>query len=266
MSSPESLQTAGVRVDTEGMRRAPAVLASLALLVGLISLAAPAQAATRVVSGTIYGSDGRAVDVFMGFDLKDSSGRTIDKNGCLATSCGLHGYGITIRLNGSVPATGAAPAGHTVAWSISVPTNTARLFIEAYPFSAGTYGRTDESRYGHSYRRNVAIPYPSRINVRMPLICSQGGATGAISGRSTVGGSAAALKRVATWSLGTDNNTPNPILGWNVGTTGNGTFTIPNLPSGQKYQVLATSPSGAVKHYYDVQVNSCRTTTLNVAF
>jgi hypothetical protein len=248
------------------MRRVPAALAAVALFAGLMSLAAPAQAATRVVSGTIYGSDGRAVDVFVGFDLKDSSGRTIDKNGCLATSCGLHGYGITLRLNGTVPATGAPPAGHAVSWSISVPSNTSRIFIEAYPFSSGTYGHTDESRYGHSYRRNLAIPYPTRINLRMPLICSQGGTTGAISGRATVGGAAATLKRVATWSLGADNNGPTPILGWNVGTAGNGTFTIPNLPAGQKYQVLATSPSGAMKRYYDVQVNSCRTTTLNVAF
>jgi hypothetical protein len=253
-------------VDTREMRRVPAVLAAFALFAGLLALAAPAQAAGRVVSGTIYGSDGRAVDAFLGFDLKDSSNRTVDKNGCLATSCGLHGYGITLRLNGSVPATGASPSGHAVTWSVTVPSNTAHMFIEVYPFSAGTYGKTDESRYGHAYRRNISIPYPTRINLRLPLICSQGGTTGTISGRATVGGSATTLKRIATWSLGTDNNGPKPILGWNVGTTGDGTYTLPNLPSGQKYQVLATAPNGAMKRYYDVAVSSCRTTTLNVAF
>ncbi|MCU1590976.1 MAG: hypothetical protein JWP11_2232 [Frankiales bacterium] len=247
------------------MRRLPAALASLALLGGLVALAAPAQAATRVVSGTIYGSDGRAVDAFLGFDLKDSSNRTIDKNGCLATKCGLHGYGITLRLNGSVPATGASPSGHAVTWSITVPATTAHAFIEIYPFSPGTYGHTDESRYGHAYRRNIPIPYPARINIRLPLICSQGGTTGAISGRATLGGAATTLKRVATWSLGADNNSPSPILGWNVGTAGSGTYTLPNLPAGQKYQVLATASNGVMKRYYDVQVNSCRTTTLNVA-
>jgi hypothetical protein len=255
-----------VRVDTHPMRRVPAALAVVALVAGLLALAAPAQAAGRVVSGTIYGSDGRAVDAFLGFDLKDSSGRTIDKNGCLATRCGLKGYGITLRLNGDVPATGAAPAGHKVTWSITVPADTARMFIEVYPFSSGTYGHTDESRYGHSYRRNIPIPYPARINLRLPLICAAGGTTGAISGRATVGGAPATLKRVATWSLGADNNSPNPILGWNIGTASNGSFLLPNLPAGQKYQVLATAPSGVVKRYYDVQVNSCRTTTLNVAF
>jgi hypothetical protein len=248
------------------MRRLFAVLATLAIAAGLLTLAAPAEAA-RTVTGTILGSDGRAVDAFLGFDLKNSSGQTIDKNGCLATRCGLHGYGITLRLNGDVPATGAADrTGHATQWTITVPSAATRVFIEVYPFSPGTYGKTDESRYGHSYRRNVAIPYPARINVRLPLICSQGGTTGAIAGRATVGGSGATLKRVATWSLGADNNGPSPILGWNVGTSAPGTFTIPNLPAGQKYQVLATSPSGAMKRYYDVQVNSCRTTTLNVAF
>src|SRR3954462_1720170 len=111
------------------MRRAPAALAVFALLAGLVSLATPAQAATRVVSGTILGSDGRAVDVFIGFDLKDSSGRTIDKNGCLATRCGLHGYGITKRLNGTLAATGSASrTGYATAWSITVPSNTAHMF------------------------------------------------------------------------------------------------------------------------------------------
>jgi hypothetical protein len=248
------------------MRRLFAVFATLAIAAGLLTLATPAEAA-RTVTGTILGSDGRAVDAFLGFDLKNSSGQTIDKNGCLATKCGLHGYGITLRVNGDVPATGAADrTGHVTQWSITVPSAATSVFIEVYPFSSGTYGHTDESRYGHSYRRNVHIPYPTRINVRLPLICSQGGTTGAIAGRATVGGSGATLKRVATWSLGADNNGPTPILGWNVGTAGPGTFTIPNLPAGQKYQVLATSPSGVVKRYYDVQVNSCRTTTLNVAF
>jgi hypothetical protein len=249
------------------MRRLLAVLATLGLVSGLLSLsAAPAEAA-RTVTGTILGSDGRAVDAFIGFDLKNSSGQTIDKNGCLATRCGLHGYGITLRVNKDVPATGAADrTGHLVQWSITVPSATARMFIEVYPFSSGTYGKTDESRYGHSYRRNIPIPYPVRINLRLPLICAQGGTTGAIAGRATVGGAAATLKRVATWSLAADNNGPTPILGWNVGTAASGSYKIPNLPAGQKYQVLATSPSGVLKRYYNVQVNSCRTTTLNVAF
>jgi hypothetical protein len=248
------------------MRRLFAVLASLAVLAGLVAVASPAQAA-RTVAGTIYGSDGRAVDAFLGFDLKDSSNRTIDKNGCLATRCGLHGYGITLRLNGTLAATGSTNrTAYKTSWAITVPSNTAHMFIEVYPFSAGTYGHTDESRYGHAYRRNIAIPYPARINIRLPLICSQGGTTGAISGRATVGGAATTLKRVATWSLGTDNNGPSPILGWNVGTTSSGAFTLPNLPAGQKYQVLATAPSGAMKRYYGIAVNSCRTTALNIAF
>ncbi|GAC1441258.1 MAG: hypothetical protein NVSMB55_08520 [Mycobacteriales bacterium] len=238
----------------------------IALVAGGLALAAPAQAAGRVVTGTILGSDGRAVDAFLGFDLKDASNRTIDASGCLATRCGLHGYGITLRLNGSVPATGASPSGHAVTWSITVPSNTAHAYIEIYPFSAGTYGKTDESRYGHAYRRNIAIPYPSRVNIRLPLICSEGGTTGQITGRTSAAGAPTTLQRIATWSLAADNNTPWPVLGWDVGTTSDGTFTLPNLPSGQTYQVLATAPSGAMTRYYNVPVNSCRTTTLNISF
>jgi hypothetical protein len=254
-------------VDNGRMRRLPAALASVALLAGLVGLAAPAQAA-RAVSGTIQGSDGRALDVFIGFDLKNSSGQTIDKNGCLATKCGLHGYGITLRLNGNVGAEGATDrTAYKTAWTVTVPSNTARMFIEVYPFSSGTYGHTDESRYGHSYRRNIAIPYPTRINLRLPQICSTGGTTGAITGRATVGGRATALKRVGAWSLATDNNGPTPILGWTIGTTASdGTFSLPNLAAGQKYQVMATAPNGTVKRYYDVQVNSCRSTNLGVSF
>jgi hypothetical protein len=249
------------------MRRLPAALALVALLAGLVGLAAPAQAA-RAVSGTILGSDGRAVDVFIGFDLKNSSGQTIDKNGCLATRCGLHGYGITLRLNGTVGAEGATNrTAYKTTWTVTVPSNTARMFIEVYPFSSGTYGHTDESRYGHSYRRNIPIPYPARINLRLPQICSTGGTTGGITGRATVGGRATALKRVGAWSLATDNNGPTPIMGWTIGTTASdGTFKLPNLAAGQKYQVMATAPNGTVKRYYNVQVNSCRNTNLGVSF
>lgn len=250
------------------MRRVLALLASAALAAGLVAVATPASAATRTVSGTIYGSDGRAVDAFLGFDLKDSSGRTIDKNGCLATTCGLHGYGITLRLNPTVPATGSTDrSAHATAWSVAVPSNTARMFVEVYPFSSGTYGHTDESRYGHSYRRNIPIPYPVRINLRLPLICSQGGTTGAINGRTTVGGVAKQLRRMTTWSLAPDNNGPTPVLGWNIGTTtASGYYLIPNLPSGQRYQVYATAPDGRVKRILGVAVSACRTTTVNVAF
>jgi hypothetical protein len=249
------------------MRRSFALVALLGLVGGLLSLSATPAEAARTVTGTILGSDGRAVDAFIGFDLKDSSGRTIDKNGCLATRCGLHGYGITLRLNGDVPATGAVDrTGHAITWSITVPSATARMFIETYPFSSGTYGKTDESRYGHSYRRNIPIPYSARINLRMPVICSQGGTTGGISGRATLGGAATTLRRVSTWSLGTDNNGPTPILGWNVGTVASGSYKLPNLPAGQKYQILATASNGVSKRWYNVQVNSCRTTAFNLAF
>jgi len=248
-------------------RRLPAALACLAVLGGLLAAAAPAQAAGRTVTGTILGSDGRAVDAFLGFDLKDSSGRTIDKNGCLATRCGLHGYGITLRVNANLGADGAADrTGWATTWSTPVPANTASIYLEVYPFAAGRYGHTDESRYGHSYRRNLRIPYGARINLRLPQVCATGGTTGSIGGPATLGGAATTLKRVGAWSLAADNNGPTPVLGWNIGTATNGSYMIGSLAAGQKYQVIATASNGQVKRYYQVAVASCRTTTKGVAF
>ncbi|HVE73938.1 MAG TPA: hypothetical protein VNA30_02440 [Mycobacteriales bacterium] len=247
------------------MRRPFAVSVAAVLgLLGTLLIAGPVHAATTL-TGTIFGSDGRAVDVFVGFDLKDARGRTLNSDGSLRTATG---YGITQRINTELGAEGSTDTRKwATTWSQQVPSNAVRVFIEVYPFSAGRYGKTDESRYGHSYRRNLPVPYGARINLRVPLICAKGGTTGYVNGYATVGGQRQQLKRVAAWSLAADNNGPSPILGWNIGTTAsNGYWKLPNLPSGQKYQVLATAQDGRVKRVYDVPVHACRGTYLGVAF
>ncbi len=247
-------------------RRLSAALAVLALGGGALTAAAsPAHAATKTLTGTILGSDRRAVDVFIGFDLKDASGRALNADGSLRR---VAGYGITKRINQDLGTEGSTDFRRwATTWAQTVPGNTARVFIEVYPFSAGRYGRTDETHYGHSYRRNLPVPYPTRINLRIPRICGKGGTTGWINGYSSVGGRRQQLARVATWSLAPDNNGPTPILGWNIGTAAtNGYFKLPNLPSGQKYQVVATAKDGRVKRLYNVPVNACRGTYLGVSF
>jgi hypothetical protein len=213
------------------------------------------------------GSDARAVNAFIGLDMKDSSNRTVDKNGCLQTRCKFSGYGLTVHVNSALSSEGSADhTGWVTSWSARIPSNVAHMYIEVYPFAAGTYGHTDEKRYGHVYRRNLNIPYPARINLRLPLICAAGGTTGTITGKATVAGKAVTLKRIATWSMAPDNNGPNPILGWNIGTASAGAYKIPNLPSAQKYQVIATAPDGRSKRVVNIPVNSCRATPLNFAF
>lgn len=232
------------------------------------ALAPPPPPPGITITGTLLGSDGRAVSALLGFDLKDRQGRTLAASGCVQSpSCPVHGYGIARRVNFRLDADGSPdPRRWATTWSVRAPLNTARVFIEAYP-SGARHSGTNESRYGHSYRRSLQVPYGQRINLRLPLVCRHGGSTGQIEGRATLAGRPIELRRVTTWSQGPDNNLPRPVLGWNVGTSrADGTFLLPNLPSGQEYQVLATAPDGRVQRTYGVAVAACRPTPLRVTF
>ena len=248
------------------MRRLSAALSGIALLASLVALATPAQAATKTVTGDVLGSDFRAVDVFIGIDLHDSQGRVIDKNGCLKTQCGLSSYAITMRINQDLGAEGSTDRSKWVTrWSATLPANAAKMFIEAYPRNAGQYGTTNDVRYGRSLRR-FGVPYNlSNVHIRLPLQCSQGGGTGVVTGVTTVGGVRKQVARVSAFSIGTDNNAMNPILGFNIGTSAsNGSFRIPSLAPGTKYRVFARTSSG-VQKYRDVVVGRCATTTTSIA-
>src|SRR5690349_9064167 len=144
------------------MRRFFAALSSVALLAGLVAVAAPASAATKTVTGDVLGSDGRAVDVFIGIDLQDSAGRALKANGALSTG----GYAITMRINQDLDATGSADrTGWVTRWSATVPSNAVKMFIEVYPRNKGQYGTTNDIRYGRNLRR-FGVPY-SLSNVHL---------------------------------------------------------------------------------------------------
>lgn len=250
------------------MRRIPAIFAALALLASLIALAAPAQAAPKTVSGDVLGSDGRAVDVFIGIDLQDSMGRVIDKNGCLKTKCGLSSYAITMRINDKLGAEGSVSrTGWVTRWQATLPANAAKMFIESYPRNAGTYGTTNDVRYGRNLRR-FGVPFSlSNVHIRMPLQCAKGGGTGVVAGATTVGGVRKQVFRVSAFSIGTDNNAMNPILGFNIGTSAsNGTFRVPSLAPGTKYRVFAVRNQGGPQKSMDVVVGRCATAAANFAF
>ncbi|HEU0129500.1 MAG TPA: hypothetical protein VFQ85_00735 [Mycobacteriales bacterium] len=243
-----------------------AAVAAAPLLVAVPSAHAACTTGTKTVVGSISGQDRRFVDALIGFDVLDSSGRHLGaKYGDSSFGCaGQRGYGLTLRVNGSLPATGSTTSG-TKSWKAVLPANATHMWIEVYPQAAG-YGGTDESRYGHTMRRKIPVPYGATVNLRLPLICSQGGSTGVINGFVSKGGVRVAADRVAAWSLAPDNNTPSPILGFNVGyAKSNGYYAIPNLPSGQTYTVQITK-SGVMKQYYNVRVNSCAGTYLGASF
>ena len=251
--------------DTAPMRRVPAALAGLALLAGLVAAAAPASAATKTVTGDVLGSDGRAVDVFIGIDLQDSSGRALKADGSPSTG----GYAITMRLNQDLDATGSADrTGWVTRWSATVPSNAVKMFIEAYPRNKGQYGVTNDVRYGRNLRR-FGVPYNlSNVHLRLPLQCSAGGGTGYVKGVTTIGGVAKQMTRVSAFSIGADNNAMNPILGFNIGTSAsNGTFKIPSLAPGSKYRVFAVRSSGTPRQkYVDVVVGRCAGASTRIAF
>lgn len=253
-------------------RRAPLLLAVLGVLGLLLPAGRPADAVRllpQTFSGTILGSDGRAVGALIGFDLQDAQGRQITRDGCVESpQCPVEGYAMNLRINPDLGAEGSTDTRQwDTRWSIQVPANTATIYVEVYPQAAG-FGGTDESRYGSAMRHDLPVPYGGPVNLRLPLDrCDLGGTTGVIEGTATQGGKRVSLKRAITWSLGQDNNDARPVLGWNVEPPGpNGTFRLPNLASGQKYQVWVTTKAGKTKRVLGVPVRRCATTRLDVRF
>lgn len=247
------------------MRRPFAAVAALALLAGLVTLATPSVAASKTISGTVLGSDGRAVDVFMGFELRDASGRNIKADGSPVTQ---PGYVITKRINQDLGAEGSADrTGWVVRWSVTLPSNAAMMFIETYPRNAGQFGATNDIRYGRTLRRFNTPGSISNVTVRLPLQCAKGGGTGVITGTTKVGGVARQVNRVSAFSIGADNNAANPILGFNIGTSAtNGSFRIPSLAPGTKYRVFARVGSTGTPKSMDVVVGRCAASRVNFSF
>jgi hypothetical protein len=254
------------------MRRRVRLLAPLSLLLVVPVLAfgggTAAAVDTITIGGAVDGSDGRAVNSLIGLDLKDASGQTLNADGSPRTASG---YGVIVHVNDgsagqpNLPAEGSSDTSTaTVNWSAQVPANTSAVYLEAYPQAAG---RTNEARYGHAMRHNVPLASGGPIDVHLPLVCSQGGATGSIRGTATYGGSPMPLSRVVAWSIDPYDPVSRPTLGWNIGTAqDDGTFVVPNLASGQKYQVWTTSTAGEVRKTVGVPVDPCTETLRDVSY
>ena len=251
-----------------------AVLSCVAALLGASAGSAGPAAAdgTMLIGGTIDGSDGRAVDALIGLDLKDASGQVIAGSGCVRSdTCPVSTYGVIVRINGTLPAEGSADTSTaTIEWAASIPANTANVYIEVYP--KNPQGVTSEARYGHAMRHNIRVPTDAPIDLHLPLVCSQGGATGSISGNATKNGAPLPLKRVVAWSTDPFSDTNRPTLGWNIGTANSdGTYVVPNLASSagglaQRYQVWTTSTEGEVHKDVGVLVAACNDTFESVSF
>jgi hypothetical protein len=254
------------------MLRRSRLLAPLSFVLVLPLLAVGSGTASAVdtitIGGAIDSSDKRAVNSLIGLDLKDASGQTLNADGSIRTASG---YGVIVHINDgsggqpNLPAEGTSDsATATINWTAQVPANTSVVYLEAYPQAAG---KTDESRYGHAMRHNVPIANSGPIDVHLPLICSQGGTTGSIRGTATLGGSPMPLQRVVAWSIDQYDPVNLPTLGWNIGTArDDGTYVVPNLASGQKYQVWTTSTANEVRKTVGVAVSPCAETVSDVRY
>ena len=231
-----------------------------ALLAGGLVTAAPGHAAcagSRTVTGTLAGEDGRAVNVYVGMDIKDSAGRAIGADGCVKT---VGGYGRSFSLNSSAPATGAS-SGQTT-FSVQLPTNATDLFVEAYP--KNPQGRTDVTRYGRSMRRLSSVGGP--IAMKLPVRCDQGGSTSRLVGTAYDNGQPVTLGTTSMFSISPDNgNSLRPILGWGYLEASGTTFASEPLVPGQNYRVFASS--GSQRKTFDVTVpKGCVDQSLRFAF
>ena len=253
------------------MTRRARLLAPLGLLLAVSVVVGGGTASavdTITIGGAIDSSDGRAVNALIGLDLKDASGQTLNPDGTVRTASG---YGVVVHVNDgsngqpNLPAEGTSDsATATIQWTAQVPSNTSAVYLEAYPQAAG---KTNEARYGHAMRHNVPLAGNPPIDVHLPLICSQGGATGSIRGTATLGGSPMPLQRVVAWSIDQFDPVTRPTLGWNIGTAlDDGSFVVPNLASGQKYQVWTTSTAGEVRKTVGVPVDPCAETVRDVSY
>lgn len=216
----------------------------------------------KTISGTLRGADGSYVDAMLGFDILDAAGRKIQANGAPVTN---GGYGALVRLNyclssaGSKTATPGCDANPlTDQWSLQLPSNAVTVYVEAYPkkpsnssflnnyngYTGPNPGSTDESTFGMTYRRHVAVlgAGASGVPLVAPKVCGQPGAsTGTLWGYITRGGVPwkPASGVTDAWSTEADNA---PILGMNEGSVdpGVGTYHITNLQGGSHYTIVAT--------------------------
>lgn len=240
------------------------------LLVASPAAATPCTTATRTISGTLIGEDGRFVDAMLGFDLMrvTSSGvQHIDgRAGSSNYGCaGFRGYGQVLRFNPDVPATGSTTVG-TRYWSVKIPANVNQVIIEVYPKAAGPDSPVDDRRYGGALRWKVPIPYGTRINMKLPLACNAGGKNGYIAGYAYKNGVRVKLDRVIAWSTAKDNNYARPILGFRAGVSyDTGVFKIRQLPPGQAYTVIYSYRGQSIQKF-GIYVNACKGTTSSVRF
>jgi hypothetical protein len=265
-----------------------AMIAAAAL--PLATTACTPDTGPKVISGVLRGANGSYVDAMIGFDILDAQGRKIQANGTPVTN---GGYGALIRLNYCLSSAGSQAAtpgcdgqNLTDQWSLQLPSNAVRVYVEAYPKapSSGAWvnnyrgytgpnpGNTDETTFGMTYRRSIPVfgSGASGVSLVAPTVCGKpGGSTGTLWGYIYRGNTLWRATGGITdaWSTEADNA---PILGMNEGRVdpGVGTYHITNLQGGSHYTIVATVDGVTKQWLAGVQpvVNSCSSTRFDLHF
>lgn len=175
------------------------------------------------VGGAVVGSDGRALNVLIGADMRDmANDAKVDLDGVpcewpdggrRGSCCG--GYSWCFNPNTNIPASGSTDAGASRKWGRCFGGNVKSIWFELYP--KNPLGKTEKSRYGSAVHHNQPVVKHGTTDVpmRLPLTYEAGnGNTGTIHGYVTCNGHAIAdlpdggsgITRVRAWSreAGTD--------------------------------------------------------------
>lgn len=273
--------------------RSGRVLVAVALMAGLapVLASAPAQAACasnsgRSISGTVFGQDGRDVNVSIGFDVVDSTGRALNTDpksasyGCAKTG----GYSVPQSYLNHFVGPEGAPQGSvmqdgnrtTRAWRVgSLPSNAVGAYIEVYHRgytgspcrdANGNYcfNKQTLTKYGNSNKHTVPIG-TTNLPIRLPMTCAHRGTSGAISGKVVnAAGTPVKVKAVYGWTEAKWNAYPY-YQGWGIAQMPrDGYFSIPSLASKQKYRIWVMTLDGRTVKRLGIPVTDCTTTPVTI--
>jgi hypothetical protein len=223
---------------------------------GLLSAACDPPA-PKSISGTLQGADGRYVDAMIGFDVIDGAGNKIEMDHL------NNGYSVVQRINHCVVTSGAvasercAGTGYvtTKNWSLNLPSNAAKVYIEVYPkapnsvawltvpgYNGPAVGSTNLTTYARTFRRAIPVNGAvTNVGMVLPKVCGTlGGTTGSLVGH--VAGLGAG--KITAWSMSPDGTRS---MGFSMGDINSaGNYRIDTLQSGQRYGVIATSNGRSV--------------------
>ena len=266
---------------------APAVSAGS----GEVAEAACATNTRKTITGTVFGQDGRDVNVSIGFDLVDRAGRALNADpkapgyGCAKTG----GYSVPQSyLNHFVGPEGQAPGsvmrdaqgreqGRTTrAWRLTdIPSNAVGAYIEVYhrgykgspcKDSQGNWCFNPQTltKYGNNNKHLVPVG-TQNLPIRLPMTCAYRGTAGNIQGRLIdAAGRPVKVKNLYAWTETKWNQAPF-YQGWGIAQfPRDGYYVVPALASRQRYVIWATTMDGRVVKRFGIPVNDCRATPLNI--